>query len=272
MMQLGVRKGCPGEGNILVFNNGVGRYYSSVDEITPPINEKGEYYLAQGFAYGPETQTWVYTANPINDFYASYLSGAQRLKNGNTLICNGESGKIFEVTAEGETVWQFTNPYPHPSANGIFKVVHIYPETPTEPNVSDLDCDGSFSWIGIKPGATVSGNFKVQNIGSSESLLNWSINVSSVDWGKWTFNPENGENLKPEDGQLTVYVTVVTPNEKNSKFKGYIKVENLDNLTDFELIPIYLKTQVNKYVFKLIIYEFITKLKQRNFLFKIPWI
>jgi len=40
-----IKSGHPGEGNILIFNNGVGRGYSSVDEIIPPVNENGKYYL-----------------------------------------------------------------------------------------------------------------------------------------------------------------------------------------------------------------------------------
>ena len=263
-----IGKGCPGEGNILVFNNGGSRYYSSVDEIVPPINSDGEYYLAPGSAYGPTAQTWIYTADPPTSFYASYLSGAQRLKSGNTLICNGEIGKIFEVNSEGKTVWQYTNPYPYPSANGMFKVVYIYPEEPSEPSTSDLDCLGSLSWTRVKAGVTVKGNFQVQNIGNPESFLNWSINVSSIDWGIWTFNPESGENLNPEEGQVTVWVSVVVPNVKNSKFEGYIRVNNMNNSTDYELVPVYLKTNVNTYADKKIDYPFLFRFKQLHLFIK----
>src|SRR5205814_214859 len=38
------------------------------------------------------------------------FSGAERLPNGNTLICSGVTGTIFEVTAEKEVVWKYTNP------------------------------------------------------------------------------------------------------------------------------------------------------------------
>ncbi|DAC71899.1 MAG TPA: hypothetical protein DSN98_07950, partial [Thermoplasmata archaeon] len=118
-----------GEGNIIVFNNGANRsgsHYSSVDEIVPPVNDDGEYYLESASAYGPEAQIWIYTANPPTSFYASHLSGAQRLTSGNTLICNGETGKIFEVTPEGTTVWQYVSPF-----NELFKVVYIPPRRTT---------------------------------------------------------------------------------------------------------------------------------------------
>jgi len=38
------------------------------------------------------------------------ISGAQRLPNGNTLICDGPHGIFFEVTAAKEVVWKYINP------------------------------------------------------------------------------------------------------------------------------------------------------------------
>jgi hypothetical protein len=38
------------------------------------------------------------------------ISGAQRLSNGNTLICEGTSGRFFEVDVTGNTVWKYVNP------------------------------------------------------------------------------------------------------------------------------------------------------------------
>ena len=240
-----IKPGLPGAGHILVFNNGANRpssHYSTVDEIIPPVNEIGEYYLEPGSAYGPDAQTWIYTASPPTSFYSSHLSGAQRLSDGDTLICNGETGKIFEVTPEGATVWLYTNPYPSPGTNNVFKVVYLPKEEPPLPDVPDLDCTGSFSWTDIQPGATVNGSFQVQNIGDSGSLLNWTINTSSISWGTWSFAPASGEHLTPEDGLVTVYVTVIAPDEKNTDFEGYIRVENQQDPNDFDVIPVSLIT------------------------------
>jgi hypothetical protein len=249
-----IKKGCPGEGDILVFNNGVGRGYSTVDQITPPVNDNGEYYLEEGQAYGPTSQTWIYTANPPNSFYASHISGAWRLPDGNTLITNGETGKIFEVTPEGATVWQYN------TGGQVFKVVYIPPEEPPEPDVPDLDCSGSLSWTKVEPGATVNGIFKVQNIGDTGSLLNWKINNSLINWGTWSFNPESGVNLTPENGELTVHVSMVAPNEQNTEFEGYIRVENEDNPDDFDLVPVNLKTPKSINEIHTTIYNFIIKI------------
>ncbi|PVV23162.1 MAG: hypothetical protein B6D74_08240 [gamma proteobacterium symbiont of Ctena orbiculata] len=100
----------PGEGNLLIFNNGGGRPegdYSSIEEITPPLEEDGSYGHVAGAAYGPDEAVWSYTAETPTDFYAMNISGQQRLANGNTLICDGPDGYFFEVTSAGETVWDY---------------------------------------------------------------------------------------------------------------------------------------------------------------------
>jgi hypothetical protein len=249
----------PGAGNILVFNNGVNRpgsRHSSVDEIVPPVDDNGEYYLEEGSAYGPEEQTWIYTANPPSSFYSNNCGGAHRLKNGNTIITNGDSGRVFEVTADKETVWLYN------TGSSLFKAEFIPPEgqEPPEPNTPDLDCSGSLSWAEVGVGATVSGSFLVQNIGDANSLLNWTIDISSIGWGSWSINPSHGENLTPEYGPVTVQVSVVAPNEKESEFSGYVRVENDDDPEDFELIMVDLVTPVNHHSVVKMIYQFLCRL------------
>lgn len=105
--------GSQGAGRISIFNNGVGRpggSYSSVEEIAPPVDADGNYVLIPGSAYGPPAQSWIYTATPPSTLYAQTISGAQRLPNGNTLICDGPHGTFFEVTSGGESVWRYVNP------------------------------------------------------------------------------------------------------------------------------------------------------------------
>ena len=68
----------PGAGHLLVFNNGMGRpggSYSSVDEILPPLNDDGTYYLAPTKVYGPDQLYWSFTAPFKTAFSASLLSG-----------------------------------------------------------------------------------------------------------------------------------------------------------------------------------------------------
>jgi hypothetical protein len=108
-----IDKGLSGEGHILVFNNRhhVGEEkYSSVDEIELPVDENGNYDRPAGAPFGPRAAVWSYTAPKRTDFYSNFISGAQRLANGNTLICSGAHGILFEVTADKDLVWKYINP------------------------------------------------------------------------------------------------------------------------------------------------------------------
>ena len=108
-----IQPGQPGAGNITVFNNQAGQSrgdYSSVDEINPPLVRNGTYRITEGKAFEPSKPAWSYVAEPPTDFYSSFISGAERLPNGNTLICSGAEGIFFEVTPEGKTVWEYHNP------------------------------------------------------------------------------------------------------------------------------------------------------------------
>lgn len=101
--------GCPGEGNIIIFNNGECRpdgEYSTIEEITPPLKADGTYEVVEGEAFGPPKPVWRYVAEKKEDFSSSFISGVQRLANGNTLICSGVQGWVFEVTPKGEIVWE----------------------------------------------------------------------------------------------------------------------------------------------------------------------
>jgi len=89
-------------GNILVFDNGAHRlcsqdldYYSRVLEINPTINKI----------------EWEYKDNPPSEFYSYGMGGAQRLPNGNTLICETHKGRLFEVTPDKEIVWEYVSPF-----------------------------------------------------------------------------------------------------------------------------------------------------------------
>ena len=111
-----IGEGLPGEGNILVFNNGTGRPgveedYSSVLELAPPINPDGSYVTLPAEPTGPTSPVWEYIAPNPESLYAGQLSGAQRLPNGNTLIAEGNSGRMLEVGVDNAIVWEFTNPY-----------------------------------------------------------------------------------------------------------------------------------------------------------------
>jgi len=81
-------------GRILIFDNGVEREHSRVIELEPLTGEI----------------IWGYTAPTPEDFYTSGGGSAQRLPNRNTLICETNQGRVFEISPEGEVVWLWHNP------------------------------------------------------------------------------------------------------------------------------------------------------------------
>ena len=239
-----IEEGCPGAGNILVFNNGGGRPgpdYTSVDEIVPPLNSNGTYDLEPGEAYGPEEQVWIYNSN----FFSYYIGGAQRLQNGNTMVCDGPAGKFYEVTPDKETIWDYENPYPNFFQNAVFKVNYYTPPEEPPPEVPDLESDGFLRWGGISINDTVQGSFEIQNIGGNSSSLKWRV-VDYPEWGNWTFDPIFGEGLTPEQGSINVHVSIEVPDVSNCIFEGLIRIENEENEEDFDTVPVYLKTSRNR--------------------------
>ncbi len=122
-----IETGYPGEGNILIFNNGGGRpqgNFSSIEEIATPVNSDGSYTLLNGSAYGPDQPLWTYTTATPTDFYAKNISGQQRLPNGNTLICEGPGAYFFEINTAGETVWEYDY------SGAVFRVDRYAPDYP----------------------------------------------------------------------------------------------------------------------------------------------
>ena len=125
-----IEVGNPGEGHILVFNNDRGGRegrYSSVDEIVPPVDEKGNYQYTPGSIFGPEKQIWIYIAENPSDLYSSTCSSSQRLPNGNTLICSANQGVFYEVNNKTKVIWSYANPYPQWSSQKSVTEIFRYP-------------------------------------------------------------------------------------------------------------------------------------------------
>ncbi|MGQ9677758.1 MAG: aryl-sulfate sulfotransferase [bacterium] len=101
-----IKDGLGGAGHFLAFNNGYGRIpnFSPVDEFVPPIDSPGFYHIGFDSAFGPAAPLWQYAATPPASMYSSLISGCERLINGNTLVCDGLRGTIFEVTPNSRCV------------------------------------------------------------------------------------------------------------------------------------------------------------------------
>jgi hypothetical protein len=100
-------------GNILVYDNGVDRGYSRILELDPRS----------------ESIVWEYVADPPGDFYSRFKGSCQRLPNGNTLICESERGRCFEVTLDGDIVWEWINPAVKKGQRvQVYRMMRYYPE------------------------------------------------------------------------------------------------------------------------------------------------
>jgi hypothetical protein len=71
---------------------------------------------------------WEYSVagNESYRFFSHYVSSAQRLPNGNTLITEGADGRLFEVTTAGEIVWEYVSPFFTTGANRTNRVYRAY--------------------------------------------------------------------------------------------------------------------------------------------------
>jgi hypothetical protein len=102
--------GLPGAGNLLVFDNQGEAGYPPVELRTTGGSRVLE--------IDPVTRqiVWQYTAEdsgqPSWGFRSTHISAARRLPNGNTFIDEGQSGRLFQVTRDGDIVWEYINAYP----------------------------------------------------------------------------------------------------------------------------------------------------------------
>lgn len=112
-------------GRVLIFDNGGHRRgvsHSRIVEVDPATNEIA----------------WEYVGTPNISFYSYNISSAERQPNGNTVICEGAPGRIFEVTPEKDIVWEYINPFfgqigvgrATESVNAVFRAHRYGPEHP----------------------------------------------------------------------------------------------------------------------------------------------
>jgi hypothetical protein len=116
-----IPRGLPGEGNILVYDNGGWAGYGMPNPGSPTGIKNVLRDYSRVLEFDPITLKIVWQHTPqeaglvcptdANRFYSPFISSAQRLPNGNTLITEGGGGRIVEVTADHEVVWEYISPY-----------------------------------------------------------------------------------------------------------------------------------------------------------------
>ncbi|PKN28746.1 MAG: thioredoxin [Deltaproteobacteria bacterium HGW-Deltaproteobacteria-21] len=116
-----IPRGLPGEGNILVYDNGGWAGYGAPNPGSPMGIKNGLRDYSRVLEFDPVTLEIVWQHTPkeaglvhptdSNRYYSPFISSAQRLPNGNTLITEGSGGRIIEVTPGHELVWEYISPY-----------------------------------------------------------------------------------------------------------------------------------------------------------------
>ncbi|WP_047551284.1 aryl-sulfate sulfotransferase [Psychroserpens sp. Hel_I_66] len=164
-----IESGLVDEGKIIIFNNGNGRtpQFSEVQIIDPPKESPGFYSYTTDTAYGPETVDYTYSdqSETPAPFFSNIVSSAQRLPNGNILICEGQNGEVFEIDSNENIVWEYINPVnningtvssqgnPPPTVGIIFRAIKyaqdfpaftgrdLTPGNPIELNADISECE-----------------------------------------------------------------------------------------------------------------------------------
>jgi hypothetical protein len=138
-----IEPGVPGAGHLMIFNNGQYMFertpQSSVLEINGFLDasgsDTGKYVSPPDAGYVEERYdrdthktprliskqiVWTYRSKSNMGFFSHIGGSAQRLPNGNTLICADTEGHLFEVTSDGTLVWEYINPV---TREGALKVI-----------------------------------------------------------------------------------------------------------------------------------------------------
>ncbi|MGQ0734505.1 MAG: aryl-sulfate sulfotransferase [Acidobacteriota bacterium] len=110
-----IPKGLPGAGHLLVFDNGGVAGYGAPTPTAPTGRGSVQRMHSRVLEINPVTfeKVWEYSVGGQErvSFFSHYVSSAQRLPNGNTLITEGWDGRIFELTADKAIVWEYVSPY-----------------------------------------------------------------------------------------------------------------------------------------------------------------
>lgn len=110
-----IPEGLPGAGNLLVFDNGGLGGYGNANPARPDGTNAMTRDNSRVLEINPITfeVIWEYSLSGTErfQFYSWYVSNAQRLLNGNTMINEGMNGRVFELTEEKELVWEFVSPF-----------------------------------------------------------------------------------------------------------------------------------------------------------------
>jgi hypothetical protein len=234
-----ISDGLEDAGKIIIYNNGGNRAYSSIEIISPPSSSPGFYNYDSINGYAPLVPDWIYTSPEPTDFFSDILSSGQRLPNGNTLICAGDSGYFFEIDTNGNIVWEYINPISTsgtlsqgdaPTGNFVFRALKfsmeyqafdgrdMTPEDPIELNFDISNCNT----LSIDDN-NISEEFNIYPIPTSDIInVNTKLKVDKIEvyniYGKLILTNLNTKDINIENLSSGIYIAkIYSDNRIDSK-------------------------------------------------------
>jgi len=159
--------GLPGAGNVMVYDNGGPAGYGEPNAMSPDGLATFQRIYSRVLEIDPVTKkvVWEFSIKSLKkpwklfgyEEYSPFISSAQRLPNGNTLVCEGSNGRFIEVTREGEVVWEYISPYPGniPGTNYVYRAYRVpYEWAPQGEHAEEVavvpPANGSFQLPNVK--------------------------------------------------------------------------------------------------------------------------
>ena len=158
-----IPKGLPGEGNIMVYDNGGWAGYGAPNQFSKTGLKVSRRDGSRVIEFDPTTLeiVWECKGEEIGEtdapftthyFYSPLTSDAQRLPNGNTFICEGTSGRFMEFTPDNELVWEYN--YPRLGSGLIYRAYRIpYDWVPQLPEQEEVAIERIDNTEYVLPGA-----------------------------------------------------------------------------------------------------------------------
>lgn len=175
-----IPKGLPGEGNLLIFDNGGWAGYGMPNPGSALGAKNAQRDYSRVLEFDPITLEVVWKLTPkelghaiptdASKFYSPYVSSVQRLPNGNTMIDEGSDGRVIEVTPAHEIVWEWISPYyshnaKGPKSNMIYRAYRYpYSYVPMEPEPQEIPIPRIDNSTYRVPGAGAFGAKKVVDV------------------------------------------------------------------------------------------------------------
>ena len=154
-----IPKGLPGEGHIMVYDNGGWAGYGAPNQFSKIGLKVSRRDGSRVIEFDPTTLEIVWECKGEADapftthyFYSPLTSDAQRLPNGNTFICEGTSGRFMEFTPDNELVWEYN--YPRLGSGLIYRAYRIpYDWVPQLPEQEEVAIERIDNTEYVLPGA-----------------------------------------------------------------------------------------------------------------------